>query len=62
MMSIMSETCTINLFSRSIIDNTRSVTDDSRVWLQLVVSFTIIIFLIIQATDLVSDITLFWVL
>jgi hypothetical protein len=32
------------MFSRSMIDNSRSIIDDSRVMFQLVVSFTIIIF------------------
>jgi hypothetical protein len=42
------------MFSRSVIDNSRNVIDDSRVILQLVASFTIIIyacqFFIAQAT------------
>ncbi len=40
------------MFSRSIIHNTKSIIDDSRVMLKLVASLTIIIFLIVQATKL----------
>jgi hypothetical protein len=63
-MIVMAEACTI-MFSRSLIDgsrsiivNSRSTIDDHRVMLQLVVQFTIVIYdiqiFIVQATCLFS--------
>jgi hypothetical protein len=34
----------LSMFSRSMIDNSRSIIDDSRVMLQLVASYTILIY------------------